>query len=320
MTVPTPRLARRPLRSGPPAGLELRSDRLAVLVAVAEAGGVSRAARQLGRSQSSVSQVIAALELDVGGPLFVRAGRQAVLTDEGQLLVDQARQVLAALAGARDALQARRNVTEGTLRLGTSDTLATYLLPPVLAALRSRYPRVELRLENRPSPVIAGAVARRELDVGVVSLPLPTRLEPGAQALTQIPLQRQPDVVIVPPGHPLARRARLRPVDLAPWPLLLLDRSTSLRDWLDRHLAAAGVRPRIELEVGSVEVLKRLVERGFGVSVVPALAVDRRDRLVAVPLAGLSGNRWVGLVVGPAPSRATTAFVALARTLLGARH
>jgi molybdate transport repressor ModE-like protein len=291
----------------------LRSDRLAVLVAVAEAGGFSRAARRLGSSQSTVSQVIAALERDVGGPLFVRAGRQAALTDEGQALVAQARLVLAAVASARDALQARRNVTEGTLRLGASDTLATYLLPPVLAALRARYPRIELHLDNRPSPAIALAVARRELDVGVVSLPLPATLEPGAQGLRQVPLRRQPDVVIVPRGHPLVGRARLWPADLGAWPLLLLDRSTSLRAWLDRHFAAVGIEPRVELEMSSVEVLKRLVERGFGVSVVPALAVDRRDRLAAIPLVGLSGRRWVGLVLGPAPSRATQAFVALAR-------
>ena len=299
--------------------MELRSDRLGVLVAVAEAGGFSRAARRLGASQSTVSQVIAALEADVGGPLFVRGGRQALLTDEGQVLVERARGVLGAVAAARDALQARRDVTDGTLRLGASDTLATYLLPPVLAELRARFPLVELHLDNRPSPAIALAVARRELDVGVVSLPLPASLEAGAQALRQVPLRRQPDVVIVPRGHPLARRARLRPRDLAPWPLLLLDRSTSLRAWLDRHFAAAQVQPRVQLEMSSVEVLKRLVERGFGVSVVPALAVDRRDHLAAIPLVGLSGRRWVGLVLGPAPSRATQAFVALARAGLEVR-
>jgi DNA-binding transcriptional LysR family regulator len=299
--------------------VELRSDRLEVLVAVADAGGFSRAGRRLGLGQSSVSQVIAALERDVGAPLFARGGRQTVLTDEGQALVGQARGVLAAVAAARDALQARRDVTQGTLRLGASDTLATYLLPPLLARLRARYPGVELHLENRPSPVIAAAVGRRELDVGVVSLPLPPTLEGRAQELTQVPLRRQPDVVIVPRGHPLASRAGLRPEALAAWPLLLLDRSTSLRAWLDRHFAAAGVQPRVQLEMTSVEVLKRLVERGFGVSVVPALAVDRRDRLVAIPLVGLSGRRWVGLVVGAAPSRATQAFVRLARASLGTR-
>lgn len=297
--------------------MELRSDRLAVLVAVADAGGFSRAARRLGVGQSTVSQVIAALEADVGGPLFARAGRQALLTDEGQVLVARARQVLDAVAGAREALQARRDVTAGTLRLGSTDTLATYLLPPVLAALRARHPAVELHLDNRPSPAIAAAVARRELDVGLVSLPLPGSLEPAAQALKQVPLRRQPDVAIVPRGHPLARRARVRPQELAAFPLVLLDRSTSLRAWLDRHFAAAGVVPRVALEMSSLEVLKRLVERGFGVSVVPALAVDRRDKLQAVPLAGLLAQRWVGLVLGPAPSRATQAFVALARSGLG---
>lgn len=292
--------------------MDLRSDRLAVLVAVVDAGGFSRAAGKLGMTQSSVSQAIAALERDVGEPLFARAGRQAVLTEAGRLIEEHARRVLDELAGAREAFFARRDVVSGTLRLGTSDTFATYLLPAVFSEFRASYPDVDLRLDHRPSPAIAARVASRELDVGVVSLPLPVALVPAAQSITQVPLVRQRDVVIVPRRHVLAGRARLKPVELAELPLLLLDASTGLRAWLDRHFADASVEPRVVMETSSVEVLKRLVERGFGVSVIPELALEPRDRLRAIPLVGVERQRWVGLVVPPGPSRASRAFVELA--------
>jgi DNA-binding transcriptional LysR family regulator len=296
--------------------MDLRSDRLAVLVAVVDTGGFAKAASRLGMTQSSVSQSVAALERDVGEPLFARVGRQAGLTEAGRVLAEHARQVLAGLGAAREALWALRDVVSGTLRLGTSDTFATYLLPAVFTEFRASYPDVELKLDNRPSPAIAAKVAARELDVGLVSLPLPGALVPAAQSLTQVPLVRQRDVVIAPRRHRLAGRPRLKPEELAAFPLLLLDGTTGLRAWLDRHFARAGLEPQVVMETSSVEVLKRLVERGFGVSVIPELALDERDRLCAIPLVGVEPQRWVGLVLPPGPSRAARAFGELARRRL----
>src|SRR6188768_4213209 len=118
--------------------MDLRVDRLRALVAVARAGGFSRAARALGRTQSSVSQAVAALEEDVGELLVIREGRRTHLTDAGGVLVEHGDRVLAALAEARGALAALRDVATGTLALGTSDTFAVHLLPPALAAFRAR--------------------------------------------------------------------------------------------------------------------------------------------------------------------------------------
>jgi DNA-binding transcriptional LysR family regulator len=296
--------------------MDLRSDRLKVLVAVVDAGGFSRGARALALTQSTVSQAIAALEADVGEPLFVRAGREVQLTEAGRVLDEHAREVLRSVESAREAVRALRQVASGTLALGASDTLSTHLLPPVFAAFRARYPGIALQLDNRPSPAIAARVAARQLDVGVVSLPLPSSLSPSVLSLKQVPLVHQRDVVVMPKGHPLARRSRVRLQDVAAYPLLLLDRTTGLRTWLEARFAAAKVTPRVTMEMSSVEVIKRLVELDFGLSIIPALAVDARDALVAVPLSGLEDRRQVGLVLGPAPSRATRAFVEVARSVL----
>ena len=296
--------------------MELRSDRLAVFDAVVRHGGFSAAARALGVTQSSVSQGIAALEADVGEALFERTGRQVRLTEAGQALQAHAPAVLRALEEARGALEAQRDVARGTLALGTSDTLATYLLPPVFRAFRERYPGVELRLDNRPSPAIAEAVAAHALDVGVVALPLPTTVSGAVRALKQVPLVPQRDVVAVPKGHALAKRSRVRVADLEPFPLVLLDRTTASRAWLEAQFAAAGAHPRVAMEMNSVEVVKRLAALGFGVAVVPELALRPSDGLVGVPLVGATQRRMVGLVVGAAPSRAARAFIELTREVL----
>jgi DNA-binding transcriptional LysR family regulator len=128
------------------------------------------------------------------------------------------------------------------------------------------------------------------------------------------------DVVICPPKHALAGRT-VRVDELLAHPLLLLDRSTGARAALDAVFARARARPKVAMEMSSVEVLKRLVELGFGVSVVPALAVTRELRgktLARVRVPGLAGGRSVGLLTpaaGPlAPAAA--AFAQLARELL----
>lgn len=294
---------------------ELRSDRLRLFDAVLRRGGFSAAARALGVTQSSVSQGIAALEADLGLPLFDRSTRTLRLTEAGETLRAHVGSVLDALEATRAALQQLDEVTVGQLSLGATDTVATHLLPPVFAAFRKRYPGVELRLDNRPSPAIAEKVAARELDLGVVSLPLP-RASQAVEALTQSPLVAQRDVVIVPRRHPLAARAKVKLDELAKHPLVLLDRSTASRAWLERHFAAADLQPRVAMEMSSLEVLIKLVELEFGISVVPALAV-RDARVVALPLAGAE-RRMVGLVMPKSASRVALAFAALCRELL--RH
>lgn len=284
--------------------------------AVIRHGGFSSAARALKLTQSTVSQAIAALEADVGEALFDRTGRQVTLTEAGTVLFEHAEGVLSALDEARSALERQRDVAAGPLVIGSSDTLATWVLPPVLARLRKEYPLIELRLDNRPSPAIAEAVATRKLDLGVVMLPLPPALSNGARALKQIPLQPQPDVVAVHKTHPFASRARLRVAELAEHPLVLLDRTTASRAWLDAQFVSVGIQPRVVMEMSSVEVLKRLAALGFGATVVPQVALEGERELRGIPLVAAHPRRMVGVVMGPTPSRAARAFLDIARQVL----
>ncbi|HEY0709537.1 MAG TPA: LysR family transcriptional regulator [Polyangia bacterium] len=326
-------------------GRLLDSGRLATFHAVATTRGFARAARLLDRTQSSVSQAIAQLEAELGEKLFergphgTRSAGSALLTEAGRMLLPHAEAIFAAMGRARAQLEAARVLEAGELTIATSDTLACHFLPPLLAAFRKRYPRVDLRLDNRPSPAAALAVAERRAHVGVVSLPLPA----GGEAALVLRQQRlacetlgpQTDQLICPPSHPLARRAVVRLADLsATLPdrgLLLLDRTTSSRAFIDEAFAAAGVQPLVTMEMSSVEVLKRLVELGFGCSIVPSWATRREQAaktMIARRIRDLPAGRSVGLITpGPGSGgaqtetlpRATAAFVELARaTLTGA--
>jgi DNA-binding transcriptional LysR family regulator len=297
--------------------MDLDSQRLRVFLAVAQARSFSAAARRLGKTQPSVSQGVARLERDLGQPLFHRRGRTTRLAPAGRLLLPHAERVLAELDRARVHLTGLAEVRAGELVVGTSDTIACHVLPPVFAAFRARHPGVELRLHNRPSPVTAARVADRGVEIGVVTLPLPAEPE---DRLTLEPLVPHQDVVICPPDHPLATRPSVGVGELARHPLLLLDRTTGLRAVLEAAFDRLGTRPRVAMEGSSVEVCKRLVELGFGLSVVPAVSVQREvgaRTLAAVRLRGLPAGRSVGLALPAAGlSPAAAAFALLCRAEL----
>jgi DNA-binding transcriptional LysR family regulator len=289
------------------------SDRLEVFVAVAREHGFSAAARALGRSQPAVSQAVAALEGELGQRLFVREGRSVVLTHAGRLLLEHADRALDELRRARERIVALSELRAGTLAIGTTDTLACYLLAPVLQEVRRRWPRLELSIDTRPSPVIAQKVAARTLDVGVIMAPT------GVEHLTETPLRPLHDVAIVPESHALARRKRVRLEELAEHPLVLLDRTTGTRAYLEAELRRRDLAPRIAIETTSVEVVKRFVSLGLGVSIVPAMAVADRDRVASISVEGLrAGRRVVAVTAAGEPTTpAAAAFVEAAHRVVG---
>src|SRR3954470_9934336 len=185
----------------------LDSARLAAFSAVATTGGFSKAAKQLGKTQSSVSQAVLVLERELGQKLFARDGHRPRLTDAGRTLLSRARRIFEEMALAESELAGLGALDSGELSLGTSDTLACYFLPPVFAAFRERYPKVVLRIDNRPSPVIAERVSEGQVDLGIVSLPLPTSLavsgRPVSERLDCVELSPQEDVAVCSPRHPL---------------------------------------------------------------------------------------------------------------------
>ena len=300
----------------------LDSARLAAFSAVATAGGFSKAAKQLGKTQSSVSQAVLVLERELGQKLFARDGHRPRLTDAGRALLARATRIFEEMALAESELAGLSALDSGELVLGTSDTLACYFLPPVFAAFRERYPKVELRIDNRPSPVIAERVSEGQVDLGIVSLPLPASLVVSGRSVRErldcVELAPQEDVAVCALTHPLAKRRQLGVRELAPHPLLLLDRTTSSRALVELAFSAEGLTLRVAMEMSSVELLKRFAELGFGVAIVPRFSVQREQQselLHVLRLEQFGAPRSVGALTPRAftPTRAALAFLDLAR-------
>ena len=276
---------------------------------IARTRSFTRAADKLFLSQPAISLQIKALEDELGKALFDRKRREIRLTEAGEVLFKYVQQIFDGLEDARNEIAALDKEVSGRLVVGTSDTNCTYILPDALEEFRRCYPGVDLDIRNRISPEIANLVATDEVDIGLVTLPVRHR---DVQEHTL--LERQ-DVLICRPDHRLGGRKRMRLADITPFPLLVLERGSTSRQLLDAALVKGRVCPPIAMELGGIEVLKRFVEIGLGLAVVPQVAIAaevERGQLHAIRLTGLPASR-VGWIErrGRVRSAAASAFIEL---------
>lgn len=282
------------------------------LAEIARRGSFSRAAHALGLSQPAVSHHVRHLETSTGQRLLERVGRRAFPTSAGEILLAHAARAFGELEAARERLARLRGVVAGRVRVGTGATAATYLLPPLLGRLRARHPDLELSVVTGNSADMAAAVAAGDLDVAIVTLPA------GGRGLVVAPVLVDPLVAIAPPAT-ARRRAPLTPESLGRQPLILYERGGTIRRVIDGWFRAGGVAPRVAMELGNGEAIKRLVAAGLGFSVVPAMAVaeERRRRTLTTAALAPSLARRLGVIrrrhEPPAPALAT--FLAGVQTL-----
>jgi DNA-binding transcriptional LysR family regulator len=254
---------------------------LRTLEAVASLGSFSRAAERLHLSQPAVSLHVGHLERAAGLPLVERVGKRVALTPAGDLLLAHAARAFGELRAAREALGRLRGTVAGRLRLGTGATASIYLLPPLLRRFRRRYPQVELEVVTGNSVDIVAAVVQNRLDVGIVTLPVRGR------GLTVTPWLRDRQVAIAPAQRPFRRARPLSPAALARHPLILYERNGAVRAVIDGWFRRGGVRPRVVMELGNAEAIKKLVAAGLGLSVGSEVTVRSEvaaGRLVAIAL------------------------------------
>ncbi len=253
--------------------MAMETERLNAFLAVASEKNFTRAAEKLFRTQPAISQSVRLLEEDLGEPLFLRLGRSAVLTEAGKILQEHVTEAFDALAQGRLRIEALKELREGELTISASDTTSCYVLPGILRQFRNRYPRIELRILNCPSPEAAGQVASRKADIGIVTLPI------EHARLICDPIVAREDVAICASSHPLGKSARVSFVDLLSYPLLLLDRGSNTRNFIDEKLKETDLKANIAMELGSIDVIKKMVQMDFGVSIVPRISVVEEEEL-----------------------------------------
>ena len=297
-------------------GLELRH--LIALKAIAEEGTFGRAAKRLGYTQSAISQQIAMLERIVGRRLIDRPGgpRPVSLTEAGDLLLRHADAIAARLQAAQADLAALDAGDAGPLRIGTYQSVGARVLPELLREFCAGWPQVDVTLqESADDRDLIRLVEQGDLDLSFVVMPL----DPGPYEVVE--LFRDPYVLVVPAGSPLASRDRppsLR--ELLDHPLIS-NRTCRTTQRVEDRLRQAGREPNIAFRSDDNGTVQGLVAAGVGVAVVPRLTVDETDPAVqVVDLGDRVPPRRIGIAWhrDRRRTRAADAFVELARALTAA--
>lgn len=238
---------------------------LNALVAVAEHGGFSSAARALHTVQSNVSTHVARLEKELGATLIDRATGQP--TKEGEAVLTRAIRIRAELEALSSDVASLGARVAGTARLGMIGTTARWLAPLLFEALEEHYPEVRMVLVDATTTSLMPRVDRGDLDLAIVNLPTESM-----DSQTE-PLFDEDRILLVPPDHPLGATPTVALRDLADHDLLLEPVGTAFRDELDVQAAAVGVRLHARAEIDGMRLLASLVIAGFGAAVLPASAV-----------------------------------------------
>ena len=211
------------------------------------------------------------------------------MTEAGRVFAEFAERAISAIEGGRQALAELDGLAHGSLLIGASTTPGLYVLPRIVAAFRTKYPGVNVKLQIANSQAIEGRVRERELDLGIVG---GHALRPGEECLTAG--MRDELVLIVAPEHAWARRRAIDPDSLADQPLLVREEGSATRSVTERALQRAHVKFRVAMELDHTEAIKQGVMAGLGVAFVSLYAVRGEiaaGRLNAVRLRGVRIQR-----------------------------
>lgn len=240
---------------------------LASLVAIADHGSFSAAAKSLYTVQSNVSAHIARLERELGSVLVDR--NTGALTDEGEIVLERARRILREIEDIPADLTALDDQITGSTRLGVLSTTARWIMPPVLSEMGMRFPDVHVTVHEGSSTTLVPRVLEGQLDAAIVHLPV---AEPD---LSVEPLFAEDLVLLVHTKHRLSGRNSIGIAELAEHELLLPPPGTAFRRVLDRVAASKDVALKAQAEIDGVRLLASLAFEGFGASVVPASAIPQ---------------------------------------------
>ncbi|MFF6995416.1 LysR substrate-binding domain-containing protein [Streptomyces sp. NPDC008313] len=263
--------------------------------AVVNAGTYSAAASALGYTQPAVTQQMKALERSVGSPLFVRVGRRMRLTEAGETLARHAEAILGSLSVAEEQVTAITRLRNGRVRLCGFPSANATLVPETLAQLAADHPGIRVSLLDDEPPDSLGRLARGECDV-TLAFTYPGPHETVPDEVVEIPLLEDQLTVLMPVGHPQARRRAVRLADFAGerW----IAGCTRCRTNFLHECAELGFAPDIAFTTDDGLVVQSLVAEGLGVAMVPGLV-----------LSFLRLDRVAGRALQPALRRRISAYV-----------
>jgi len=268
--------------------MELRA--LKYLIAVAEHGNFTRAAEALHVSQPALSQQILQMEERMDAVLLDRSGRTVRVTDAGQAYIAHARRALFELESGRRAIHDVRDLSRGGVRLAMTPTFTAYLIGPVVAAFRARFPAITVKAFEMSMDTIAAAIQADEMDLGIAF-----ELARCAD-IDSVPLFTENLRVVASDHHPWARRTSLDVRSLADGELALLSKNFVTRVHIDNYLQASQVAPKVAVEFNTISALVEIVRHGNLLTILPEAIAGQVAGLRNLPLAPPPPPRTVMLL------------------------
>jgi DNA-binding transcriptional LysR family regulator len=300
--------------------MEIRQ--LRAFVAIARANSFTRAAAAIGVSQPILSQRLRALEGELGVVLVARGNRTGGLTDAGTTLLARAERILAEVHDAGEEITAHAGLRRGTIRLGCAlQTLLEGRLAPLLARFHVRHPGVRIVLGEAHTRQVFEQLVRGDVDLALVHL---GRVGEGAivgaeaarSSVSLLRLYREPLVVLVAPGHRLAKRAQLRFDDIRDEDFVTFGPGATVHELVNAAASARGIELRIACSTTNIGTVRAFVAAGLGVAIAPASAADVPwPALRALPLVAPRLERVVTLARSTARYE-SPAVAALRRALV----
>jgi DNA-binding transcriptional LysR family regulator len=266
----------------------LLAPRLAQFAAVARNEHISRAAAMLGMPQPTLSRSIARLEADLGLTLLARHGRTVTLTRAGRELLASVERALAELERGARALRADADPATGLVSFGFLHTLGPETVPGLLHDFREENPRIRFQLVQDHGASMLARMRAGGLDLCLIA-PLPDDPDVAVRRLDEQRMR-----LVVPAGHRLAGRKRVRLAEAADDPFVVLEPGYGLRRITDELCAQAGFAPKIAFEGEEAETLRGLVAVGLGVSLLPP-PVWPRPGVVELAVTAPRAVREIGL-------------------------
>ena len=251
---------------------------LRTFLAVLDTASVTRAADVVGLTPGAVSQQLRSLAKHLGAELFVRSGRSIVPTAEAHKLALHARTILHQVRAAEQEFARDPGGDTRPFHFATGATALIYRLGRPLRMIRKRFPANEVHITVAATEEIVAGLLSRRFDLGLISMPV------EEERLVLSPLFEEELLGLRPThGHravPGGRIVRVQPADLASAPFLLYPPRSNMRAIIDAFFDRIGIHPRITMEADDTEAIKRLVESGFGHSILPEFALRGQRRFV----------------------------------------
>ncbi|HZQ90676.1 MAG TPA: LysR family transcriptional regulator [Terriglobales bacterium] len=247
---------------------------LELFLAVMETSSVTRAAEKVHLSPGAVSVQLHSLANELHAELFLRSGKRLIPTPTAYRLAEHARGVLRQVTNIRQEFDNDPTTDTRPFHFATGVTTLIYRLGRPLRLLRKQYPNTEIQVTVGVTEEIIAGLQQRRFDLGLISLPV------AEDNLRILPLYEEELMVL----RPSATRVRnghvgtVRVADLEKVPFLLYPKQSNMRSIIDRFFKEIGLEPRVIMEADDTEAIKRLVECGFGYSILPEHALHGQPR------------------------------------------